>query len=444
MASANSTGKSAIRALLQAIRTNSRDWGELTRTLPYVRGWATTSLSARCFPPNPGLFDLVIVDEASQCSIPHLIPLLFRARRALIIGDLMQLKHISQLSPDREARIRKSAGISSAYLEQHKLSYRRHSAFHATERSFGEGFLLDEHYRCHPDIAAVSNDLFYGGELTVLTDVRGRAGVNRPAVTWKDPDGKAVRPDSGSSWVNHEEVQATRECVAYLLAHLPDKATIGVVTPFKAQQRLLERHWQTDDRVRVGTVHTFQGGERDAMVFSLVASEEMLIGALNWIEQELNLWNVAITRARSHLIVVGSQGLWRKRGGPGARLVQAADTSDTGGDPAEHAPDTVSQRLYELLADLPQVGLQLGTRVNGHPVDAVVSTGNDSVLPILIDRGPDDEEGSARHLRLMLRRRELLGSPESNHRAARLPSWMLFDPDAAVAKLGLNTQADPT
>ncbi|PKW17618.1 caspase, EACC1-associated type [Saccharopolyspora spinosa] len=442
MTSAIGTGKPAIRTLLQAIRTNSRDWGELTRTLPYVRGWATTSLSARRFPTNPGLFDLVIIDEASQCSIPHVLPLLFRARRALIIGDVMQLPHIAPIAPDREARIRKHTGISSAFLEQHKLSYRRHSAFHAAERAVGDSLLLDEHYRCHPDIAAVSNDLFYAGELTVLTDIRDRPGVNRPAVTWRDTEGTATRPNSGSSWVNHAEIRAARECVDYLLAHLPDKATIGVVTPFKPQQKLLARHWQGEDRVRVGTVHTFQGGERDAMVFSLVASKEMSKGALNWVEQQLNLWNVAITRARSHLIVVGSADLWRQRGGPGAQLVHAADAAGQYGNPAEHVLDTLAQQLYDRVADLPHVIPELGTRANGYPVDAVLTISDDTVIPVLLDRSLDDEAGLERHLRLMLRRRELLSSHQDGYRAIRLPAWMLFDRDEAVTRLGLSTQPD--
>lgn len=66
--------------------------------------WIVTNLSVRnALPLEPALFDLVIVDEASQCDIPSVLPLLFRARRALIIGDPRQLHHISTLSsPDEE------------------------------------------------------------------------------------------------------------------------------------------------------------------------------------------------------------------------------------------------------------------------------------------------------------------------------------------------------
>ena len=54
------------------------------------------------------LFDLVVIDEASQCAIPHVLPLLYRARRALVIGDAMQLPHIAKIGPEREALISRS------------------------------------------------------------------------------------------------------------------------------------------------------------------------------------------------------------------------------------------------------------------------------------------------------------------------------------------------
>ncbi|MGW3473301.1 caspase, EACC1-associated type [Saccharopolyspora sp. NPDC000995] len=443
VAEAVSAGKHAIRTLVQATTTNSRDWSELRAVLPHVRGWATTSLSVRRFPPDPGLFDLVIIDEASQCSIPHVLPLLFRARRALIIGDVMQLPHITSIAAEREALIRRRSKVSSTFLEKRKLSLRRHSAFHAAERARGGSLLLDEHYRCHPDIAAVSNELFYGGELTVLTDIRDRPAVNRPAVTWRDTAGKATRPRSGSSWVNHDEVRATRECVDYLLAHLPANATIGVVTPFKAQQFQLGRYWQNEDRVRVGTVHTFQGGERDAMVFSLVAGEGMQQSAISWVDRQINLWNVAITRARSHLIVVGSADLWRRRGGTGSELLRAAQAADRSENGAGQDPDALVQQFYDLVADMPHLAVKLGVKVNGHPADAVLKRGNGIAIPVLIDGSVSDDSEAARHLHLTLRRRALLSSLQNDERAVRLPAWTLYDPDAVATRLGLDTPERP-
>jgi AAA domain/Caspase domain len=428
--SAARAGQRRITALLQARTAGGGDWAAVRNVLPAVRGWAVTSLTARRFPPDPALFDLVVVDEASQCAIPHVLPLLFRARRALVIGDPMQLAHISTTSPEREQAIRRAAGLRSHWLERHRLAHRRHSAFHAAERAAGGTLLLDEHFRCHPDIAAISNRLFYDGRLTVLTDVRDRPGLERDAVIWAHVPGRAVRGPSGGSWTNHEEAAKVEASVRHLLEVLPagTGATIGVVTPFKAQADLLRRKLRPyADRVRTGTVHTFQGGERDVMVFSLVAGEGMHPGALGWVEGQLNLWNVAITRARSHLIVVGDADLWQRRRGIGPALAAAAGSADGPGGGTD-TPEPL-RRLYKALSDHPGASVELGTRIHGHPADAVLRT-DGRTLAVLLDPGPDEDADPARHLRLTLHRRDLLADPANGTTALRVPSWWLHDTGA--------------
>lgn len=439
-------GRQAILGLLQARDSPGSDWPAVRAALSHVRGWAVTCLSARRFPPNPALFDLVIIDEASQCAVPHMIPLLFRARHALVIGDVMQLAHIASIAPDQETAIRRGTGLRADWLEKNRLAFRRHSAFHAAERAAGGSILLDEHFRCHPDIAAISNDLFYGGALTVLTDPRSRPALARPAVTWARVSGHALRPGSGGSWVNAAEINKVAECVDYLLKHLPPDATIGVVTPFTGQKDALRRRLPREDRIRVGTVHTFQGGERDAMVFSLVAGDGMHPAAINWVAGQLNLWNVAITRARSHLIVVGNAELWQRCAGVGATLLRAADAADemTGetDSTADHQLDDPLMRLYEALTALPGAAVELGTTVHGHPVDALLKI-NGETTAVLLDRGPDcgpdgGRDGAhdgARHLRVMLRRRELLEPAEPLDRAqtaVRFPAWKLYDEQSVI------------
>ncbi|MFC9746693.1 caspase, EACC1-associated type [Streptomyces niveus] len=431
-------GRRRILDLLAARDGKRSDWPQVRRVLgrsngstdaPAVAGWAVTSLSARRFPLSPALFDLVVVDEASQCAIPHVLPLLFRARRALVIGDPMQLTHITQTSPHREALIRRGNGLRSDWLEKHHLAYRRHSAFHAAEQSAGGTLLLDEHFRCHPQIASISNDFFYDGGLTVLTDSRSRPALaHRSAVIWTDVTGRAARPPFGGSWVNEDEIRKVQDSVRYLLEQLPPEATVGVVTPFTAQAETLRKRLRPydEERLRIGTVHTFQGGERDVMVFSLVAAEGMHSGAVEWISGQLNLWNVAITRARGHLIVVGDKELWRKRGGVGTALLEAADRNGVslgGGD-----DDVLLRRLYRILSLAKEATVTLGETVHGHPVDALVGgTSATTSRAVLLDRGIEEGSDAARHLRLMLHRRNLLGSEDGKVEAVRWPAWRLYE-----------------
>ncbi|MER5183243.1 AAA domain-containing protein [Streptomyces sp. NPDC002896] len=102
--------------------------------MAHIKGWAISTHSVRQLELTPKLFDLVVIDEASQCSIPSVLPLLFRARRALIIGDPMQLGHIPGVSPQQEQQARVRAGLSAAHLEGHRLTYHVYSSYHAADQ----------------------------------------------------------------------------------------------------------------------------------------------------------------------------------------------------------------------------------------------------------------------------------------------------------------------
>ncbi len=421
-------GRRRILDLLQAKQAPGSDWVAVKRALtgtpgdrPAVSGWAVSSLSVRRFPTQAALFDLVIIDEASQCSIPQVLPLLFRARRALIIGDPMQLRHIATITPEREASARRSVGIPADWLEERELSYRRHSAFHALERTAGGSRLLDEHFRCHPQIAGVVNRMFYGGQLTVLTDTRNQHRLDRDPIVWAPAVGPPTRPPQGGSWVNAAEVQKVNDCVKYVIQELPE-ATVGVVTPYKAQAERIAWQWRDEPRVRVGTVHTFQGSERDVIIFGLVAGASMPAGSIAWLEADRNLWNVAISRARAHLVLVGDRTFWATRRGVGAELATIEAASD-----AVARDDPLLQRLHDRLSSAPGAVVELDVTRHGYNCDALVHVGGQSTA-VLLDRTAPTTD-AARHLRLQYRRVALLMAPGESGEVVRLPAWKLYDSD---------------
>ncbi|MFF0544830.1 AAA domain-containing protein [Nocardia thailandica] len=412
-------GRRQLTALLQH-RTGS-DWGAKRAALAGARAWALTAQSARAFPCTPALFDLVIVDEASQCSIPAALPLLYRAKRALIIGDPMQLPHIATLGTSGEATAARATGMRAAWLEERGLSYLAHSAFHAAEKVCGTSMLLDEHYRCHPAIADVANNLFYQGKLAVLTDVRGRPGINDSALRWHDVAGSADRGSRGS-WVNVAEVRAVTDLVQRLRESLPAKASIGVVTPFRAQaERIKDRLGDCADVV-VGTVHTFQGGECDAIVFSLVAAPDMPLRAITWLERQPNLWNVAITRARSHLHVVGDRRIWGSRG-LGAALLDAADSTVSGDARAR----PWLQDLHRVLSACSSDPIEFAVTLDGRYTDGV-RRGRGVETVFRVDHGParhPAEYPPGDHLRRALRDTELRSDPARGRQSQRVAAWRL-------------------
>ncbi|WP_326685022.1 AAA domain-containing protein [Streptomyces microflavus] len=419
------TARAGIHERVEAVKSRSpREWSTLDRILPQVSGWAVTARSPRRFRDRAGLFDLVIVDEASQCSTPDVLPLLFRARRALVIGDPMQLQHITTLQPRQEAEAHRGAGLRASWLDEHRLEHRRYSSFHAAAHAAGETLLLDEHFRCHPDIVEISNQRCYGGRLTVLTDprsLRRLAGVD--AVQWLDVTGTARRGASGS-WLNHEEAERAHISVERLLKRLPEGSTVGVVTPFRAQKDLIAERWRHEPRVRVGTVHTFQGGQQDVILLSLVAGAKMRPSAVNWLSREINLWNVAITRARSHLIVFGDRDFWSVRDGMPRALLDAAEAK-AGQSSIQMGSDSqdelVGDQLQLLLAeDIPGVQLDRNDTADGQPYDFGVRRSAGGAVHVKLDHGASSGTESARHLRLALRHAALLPN------GVRLPAWHVW------------------
>jgi hypothetical protein len=366
---------------------------------------------------------LAILDEASQCSIPAVVPVLFRAKRVLIIGDPMQLTHVTTMTAATEADCRTRAGIGAGWLEQRCLAYRRHSPFRAFDNAADQTLLLDEHYRCHPVIAEISNRLFYGSQLAILTDVSRLRRIDDKPVTWQPVLGVARRPPSGS-WSNEAEAQHVSQVVRQLQARLPSEATIGVVTPFRAQRELISKLCRGTN-ARVGTVHTFQGGECDAMVLSIVGGHEMPESGLRWLQREPNLWNVAITRARSHLIVVGDLDFWRGRPGVVGALADLAEgdeatiirRSASTADGGRCAADMLHRQLEQAQ---PPVNYRRDAIQHGYRCDFLIDSSTEAVA-LLVDYGHGEQE-PARHLRLQLEQRDRLAATGVRH-AIRVPAW---------------------
>jgi very-short-patch-repair endonuclease len=283
--------------------------------------WAVTSLSARGrLPFEPGFFDLVVIDEASQCDIASALPLLYRARRAVIIGDPLQLKHVSTVAPQQDRLMLAAHGLAEGHAA---WAYSVNSLFDLARSwcRYEDIVNLRDHHRSHRDIIAFSNRYFYRGGLRIATD-HGRlkrpaaeGEAPGPAVRWRDVKGKVIRPPGGGA-LNGPEAEAIVAEVRKLVVDRGYNGAIGVVTPFRAQanriRTLVHQDRELTHRLAalqfvVDTVHGFQGDERDVIFFSPVVSAGANEGMLRFLKNRGNLFNVAVTRARSELAVVGDR-----------------------------------------------------------------------------------------------------------------------------------------
>ncbi|MGQ0589685.1 MAG: AAA domain-containing protein [Sphingosinicella sp.] len=315
-------------ALLRTIANTQEGGGQISREIwsRYYRlaaqvanvmpGWAVTSLSAKGRVPfESALFDLVVVDEASQCDIASVLPLLFRAKRAVIIGDPQQLRHISRLTADKD----------QAFMVRHGVlddpgagwSYRAVSLYELGQSRVPADSVvtLRDHHRSHEAIIRFSNQQFYGGGLRVATDYSLLHRHGQPALRWIDVKGKVVRPTDGGA-VNDKEATAVVDELRRLAIEQRYPGSIGVVTPFRAQARRIRDLVSRDGVLATilaareflsDTAHKFQGDERDLMIFSPVVSGGVSEGALGFLRRSGHLFNVAITRGRASVVTVGDK-----------------------------------------------------------------------------------------------------------------------------------------
>ncbi|MER7274121.1 ATP-binding protein [Dactylosporangium sp. NPDC000244] len=306
-AAADRWGRSArgstaeLGAALRAGRNRRRealaalDGPALVKALPL---WVGTVADVEdLLPPVPGLFDLVILDEAAHIDQIRAAPVLARARRALVAGDPSQLRFVSFVADVDVAATLAKHGLPD------RIDVRRSSAFDVAVGA-APATWLGEHYRCAPHLIAFAARRFYDGRLTLMT--RTPAAEREDAIDVVRVAGAAVRDG-----VNQAEVDAVLGTVRGLAA--AGRTGIGVVTPFRPQADAIEAALLKEltaeeiERLglRCGTVHAFQGGEADTVVVSLGLVDGDTPARLRF-AAEPNLFNVMTTRARRRLVVVTS------------------------------------------------------------------------------------------------------------------------------------------
>ena len=283
---------------------------KMQKNLPCV---AVTSLSASHIPFKAGLYDMVIIDEASQCDIASVLPLLYRAKQAVILGDQQQLSHICSLSATQDARLLEKYGIDLRW------SYSACSLYSVAASMIDstQAISLRDHHRSHGDIIGYSNTEFYKDTLRIATAYdRLVCPKNVSAgIHWVDIAGQSRRPQNGGA-LNYSEVKAVVSNLVQLVLVEGYRGSIGVVTPFRAQADQIRKEIDKFEALRlalvnnkflVDTVHAFQGDERDLMLFSTVISDGISQSSLRFLAQTQNLFNVAVSRARAVLIVIGNE-----------------------------------------------------------------------------------------------------------------------------------------
>jgi len=325
------------------------------RVLRHRPVWAISTLSVSSrVPLVAGLFDYVIFDEASQCDIASALPLLARARYAVVVGDPKQLSFIPQLSRRQEHALMDAAGLGM--VGRHSVAQSNNSLFaFVRQRDTAHWHFLADQFRSAPDIVAYLNEEFYEGQLLSGQDLlRARTPEGyKPGLAWHDVPGRATREDGGS--VNHAEADAVVTVLAEMIRVRGFTGSIGVLSPFNSQVGLLIRRIravltepeQALVNLRVSTIDKFQGGEADVILFSLVVADGVHAATLGFYERDRRRVNVAISRARALCLIIGDKAFVRRSGiGLLARLAERAERP---AKPRQTFDSEWERRLFEAM-----------------------------------------------------------------------------------------------
>ncbi|KCV67979.1 hypothetical protein H696_05437 [Fonticula alba] len=267
----------------------------------YLRNAAIVAATLSSSAAFANKYDVVIIDEATQSTDPEaLVALLHGPSRVIMVGDHMQLGPV--VMSDQAV----AAGLNRSLFER-------------LIRMGGKPLRLDIQYRMHPAISAFPAATFYEGTLQdgVTAAERHKPGLK---FSWPDPrkplmfyadTGTETTSWSKVSFLNRSEARKVIQVLGLFLQQGIKPEDIGVISPYDAQcQYIREALAQQDTQlarackqVDVASVDSFQGSERDIIILSTVRSRS--VGFLS----DARRLNVAITRARFGLVIVGNVGL---------------------------------------------------------------------------------------------------------------------------------------
>lgn len=306
-------------------------WSSLFMVVPTV---STTFASVRTMfgdlPPES--IGWLLVDEAGQAVPQAAVGAIMRAKRSIVVGDPLQILPVVSLPEKLNAEICKFFDIDQIEWSAPSASTQtladQASRFKSTfvtdigDREVGLPLLV--HRRCQNPMFDVSNSIAYAGQMVHAVGPKrpGPIGSALGRSRWIDINGNAETkwcPDEGDAVVRMLRELATAGVIN------PD---VFVITPFKIVEQEMRRRLDKEadllrafgaksdewSRDRVGTIHTFQGREADTVILLLGAPKASQHRARQWAASPPNIINVAVSRAKQNLYVVGSAAAWAGAG----------------------------------------------------------------------------------------------------------------------------------
>jgi superfamily I DNA and/or RNA helicase/very-short-patch-repair endonuclease len=253
---------------------------------------------AEFIPLEKDLFDLIIIDEASQVSIAQALPALIRGKQVVILGDDKQFSNVKSNNASTVINQQYKSRVQNSFISERMSDGDKFGLLNKIKENFdiknsilkfvkfigNYECLLRKHFRCYPEIISYSDKYFYEGHLQCMK-IRGKKIEDVIKFEIIKHDGKL------------DETKNTNEMeVDFIISKLREfkenniEQSLGIITPHREQVSLLwdrinnipEKDWLFDKcKLKIMTFDTCQGEERDYIFYSMVATKEK--DRLNWI-----------------------------------------------------------------------------------------------------------------------------------------------------------------
>lgn len=246
----------------------------------------------------------LLIDEAGQAAPQQAVGALWRSRRAVVVGDPLQLTPVVTVPSRLQGSLAVSLGVSNSWLPGHtsvQAVVDRASQYGSLIGSTWVGAPLLVHRRCDNPMFNISNQIAYDN-----TMVHGKSVADSDLLesSWLN-----IPPEQASGHWLPNEGRAAAQLIRYLLQQDVKAEDIFLISPFRSVVARLRRLAAKHDGIKAGTIHTVQGKEANIVILVLGGNPEKP-GAKEWASSTPNLLNVAVSRAKMRLYVIGSRDDW--------------------------------------------------------------------------------------------------------------------------------------
>ncbi len=255
----------------------------------------STNISARRLGSPNFMFDLVVMDEAGQCNIVSSLIPITKADSLLLVGDPQQLKPVIVLDDTINDQLLKIYSIPKSY------DYKRKSILDVMRErdKISQYVQLTYHYRCGKKIIDFSNKKYYNSKLHLQT-IKENGEILLLNVKNQNIKNRNSAYDESVAIVNYIKKN--------------DLHDVAIITPFVNQKELINNLMQKEgiDDTECNTIHKMQGGEKTTIIFSTALSPKTSKNTFEWLKNNSEIINVAVTRAKKRLIIASDYEITKK------------------------------------------------------------------------------------------------------------------------------------